>query len=499
MALSRNAIRCVLCHGAVSIRSGNLEKIRLHMEVDHDCFFEQDIIIALNFLEEFERQEIIEKVLPRMKVILENVKKYSGTESENTSNYLDKRLFEDVDVGAVSEGIYKKVKLVDSNLVNNNAECIKEVADSNDLCFDLEISSDDDNLEIVTDEEGEEGVEYAEKSPKNLQEQGQAIITTTESTSDNTTHKHVLKAQAKAIADTDKSILNFGDNKKIKCNVSPVPEANHLEEVEAKALASIGINVTPATSTQLDDTLPNGIQKTAIDDSTYAVCEYCSRKYKKGSINKHRARCMKQYLEEGNAINPYPFPLSLEGGSPVAYSSPKTSSSQSIAPSNNPSGSISKLANCLICDKSILRGNMKRHMKVMHSNDHDQLSKSTKVQIQCKLCSAVAGDEDELRKHISDVHFLDFDDVGVMVNDDSKSAIKGRVKLDFTPSIIADSNPTPKSVQTKSRKANERNEMGRLPCPYCPKDFTMKSARCRHVKKCHSDLREAYKNKQRKK
>merc|ERR1712243_502903 len=228
-------------------------------------------------------------------------------------------------------GIYKKVKLVDSNVVNNNAECIKEVAVSNDLCFDLAISSDDDNLEIVTDEEGEEGVEYAEKSPKNfhnLQEQGQAIITTTESTSDNTTHKHVLKAQTKAIADTDKSILNFDDKKKIKCNVSPVHEANHLEEVEAKALASIGINVTPATSTQVDDTLPNGIQKTANDDSTYAVCEYCSRRYKKGSTNKHRAGCMKQYLEEGNAINPYPFPLSLEDGSPVSYSSPKTPSSQ---------------------------------------------------------------------------------------------------------------------------------------------------------------------------
>ena len=116
------------------------------MEVDHDCFFEQDLVIALNFLEEFERQEIIERVLPRMKVIFENVKKYSGGDSENASTYLNKRLFEDP-----GNGIPKKVKLMDTDLINNNAKCSKEVVGSNALCLDLEISSDDDdddNLEI---------------------------------------------------------------------------------------------------------------------------------------------------------------------------------------------------------------------------------------------------------------------------------------------------------------------------------------------------------------
>ena len=59
MALSRLSVKCVLCRGAISIRAGNLDKMRLHMENDHDVFYNQDLLISLNFLEDFEREEII--------------------------------------------------------------------------------------------------------------------------------------------------------------------------------------------------------------------------------------------------------------------------------------------------------------------------------------------------------------------------------------------------------------------------------------------------------
>jgi len=486
MALSRHAIRCILCHGAVSIRAGNFDKIRLHMEVDHDCFFEQDLLIALNFLEEFERQEIIERVLPRMKVIFENVKKYSGGDSENTSTYLNKRLFEDSD----GNEIPKKVKLMDTDLINNNAECSKGVADSNALCLDLEISSDDDDdnleiqkrLEIVTDKDGEAGAELSPQPSVIIEEHDQAV---NKEIKTSRIFKPVLKAKSTAISNG--LSLNFGEND-ANCT-----EANHLEEVEAKALASIGINVTSAT--QLTDALPNELQKPVNNEADYIACEFCSRRYKKSSINKHRARCIKRQSGDGHSTNPDLFPSNLKVESLAANSSPKAAEINVV--SNNHSGSNPKfkIAKCHLCDKTMLKNNLARHLKVMHSNH--QLGE-TKDKIKCKLCNAVTDDEDELRKHISEVHSLDFDDVGMMVNGDAPSASQGSLKLEAVQPVIVKSKTIPGPYKAKvygHKKANLRNEKGRLQCPYCPKDFTMKSARCRHVKQCHSDLRDAEKAK----
>jgi len=491
MALSRHAIRCILCHGAVSIRAGNLDKIRLHMEVDHDCFFEQDLLMALNFLEEFERQEIIERVLPRMKVIFKNVKKYSGGDSENASTYLNKRLFEDP--GA--KDIPKKVKLMDTNLINNNADCSKEVVGSNALCLDLEISSDDDDdnleiqkrLEIVTDKDGEAGTELSPQPSIIIEEHNLAMNKETTSCR---IFKPVLKAQSMAISDV--SSVNFGEND-ANCTEFNVPEANHLEEVEAKALASIGINVTSAT--QLNDALPNELQKPVNNEADYIACEFCSRRYKKSSINKHRARCIKRHSGEGHSTNPDMLSSNLKVGSPAANSLPNAAEINVV--SNNHSGSNPKfkIAKCHLCDKTMLKNNLTRHLKVMHSNH--QLGE-TKVKIKCKLCNAVTDDEDELRKHISEVHSLDFDDVGMMVNGDAPSASQGSLQLEAVQPVIMKSMTIPGPYKAKvygHKKANLRNEKGRLQCPYCPKDFTMKSARCRHVKQCHSDLRDAEKAK----
>jgi len=494
MALSRHAIRCILCHGAVSIRAGNLDKIRLHMEVDHDCFFEQDLLIALNFLEEFERQEIIERVLPRMKVIFENVKKYSGGDSENASTYLNKRLFEDSDANEIP----KKVKLMDADSINNNAECSKEEVDSNALCLDLEISSDDDDddnqeiqkrLEIVTDEDGEAGAELSPQPSIILDEHDQAV---NKEIKTSRIFKPVLKAQSKAIANG--SSLKFGEND-ANCTEFNVPEANHLEEVEAKALASIGINVTSAT--QLTDALPNELQKPVNNEADYIACEFCSRRYKKSSINKHRARCNKRHSGDGHSTNPELFPSNLKVGSPKASANGSPKAAEINVISNNHSGSSPKfkIAKCHLCDKTMLKNNLTRHLKVMHSNH--QLGE-TKVKIKCKLCNAVTDDEDELRKHISEVHSLDFDDVGMMVNGDAQSASQGSLQLEAVQPVIVKSMTIPGPYKAKvygHKKANVRNEKGRLQCPYCPKDFTMKSARCRHVKQCHSDLRDAEKAK----
>merc|ERR1719300_745936 len=174
---------------------------------------------------------------------------------------------------------------MDTNLVNNNADCSKEVVGSNALCLDLEISSDDDDddnlemqkcLEIVTDDDGEAGTELSPQPSIIIEEHNLAM-------NKETTSSRILKPVLKAQSAQSKKISNgssfkFGEND-ANCTEFNVPEANHLEEVEANALASIGINVTSAT--QLNDALPNELQKPVNNEADYIACEFCSRRYKK--------------------------------------------------------------------------------------------------------------------------------------------------------------------------------------------------------------------------
>ena len=107
---------------------------------------------------------------------------------------------------------------------------------------------------------------------------------------------------------------------------------------------SLGINVTSAT--QLKDALPNELQKPVNNEADYIACEFCSRRYKKSSINKHRARCIKRHSGDGHSTNPDLFPSNLKVGSLAANSSPKAAEINVV--SNNHSGSNPKFKGGLL-------------------------------------------------------------------------------------------------------------------------------------------------------
>ena len=106
MAMPKGSITCLLCKGAVSIRSGNMDKFKVHVESDHDVFYDHDILIAINFLEAHEKEIIIEKVLPRMRVLFDNVRSLNGRLAIGDKLNIEKRLLENAE-----ESQAKKAKL----------------------------------------------------------------------------------------------------------------------------------------------------------------------------------------------------------------------------------------------------------------------------------------------------------------------------------------------------------------------------------------------------
>ena len=94
---SRGCVTCLLCNATISVRIGNFGKLKLHMETNHDVFYEQDLIMALNFLEDHEREVIIEKVLPRMDLCLNKAKIIDKKDGLKFKLDIEKRLFSDLD------------------------------------------------------------------------------------------------------------------------------------------------------------------------------------------------------------------------------------------------------------------------------------------------------------------------------------------------------------------------------------------------------------------
>ena len=126
MALSRSYVRCSLCQGNVSIIAGNLDKLKSHLQNQHDVFHHLDFQIATNFLEDFEKDDLITKLLPRMKVVFEGAK-VPGKRRRDEN---------EVKVEAKKERTYEDLNRDEEKEEENN----------------VYEDSSDDNFEIVADE-----------------------------------------------------------------------------------------------------------------------------------------------------------------------------------------------------------------------------------------------------------------------------------------------------------------------------------------------------------
>ena len=69
--METGSVTCNLCNAMINVKMGNFYKYQLHMENDHDVFHDQDLLMALTFLEVEEKEVIITNVLPRMKELLD--------------------------------------------------------------------------------------------------------------------------------------------------------------------------------------------------------------------------------------------------------------------------------------------------------------------------------------------------------------------------------------------------------------------------------------------
>jgi hypothetical protein len=170
---------CLFCSGVISMRSGDSDKFRMHMEVYHEVFSHFEIILALNFLKEDETNNIIKAVEHRidkaqltgalakqelLEYLGQDVNVVYGDEediSRETSGIEEANVNDNEDVEnrkrignslTVIEDIYPE-KIVRKNVVMENGEPIE------DNRGDLVAISSDDTFPLTNDMKCDEKVD----------------------------------------------------------------------------------------------------------------------------------------------------------------------------------------------------------------------------------------------------------------------------------------------------------------------------------------------------
>ena len=133
--MSEGTVSCTLCNALINVRMGNFYKFQLHMENDHDVFQHQDLVMALSFLDTEEQEVIIEKVLPRMRDVLDTAAKAAQNKTLSGPDTLHKRLSDFENVSETTS--------------QDESETINEITEINDLETD-ENTDNDIEVDIVT-------------------------------------------------------------------------------------------------------------------------------------------------------------------------------------------------------------------------------------------------------------------------------------------------------------------------------------------------------------
>ena len=187
---------------------------------------------------------------------------------------------------------------------------------------------------------------------------------------------------------------------------------------------------------------------------TTAECDICRKVMQKKSMYKHKKRCEIMNVSRNNSVleDPVEKDTSLKASSTETDFEEEADSLKiediGVVPKSSTSDGESQ---CYICKKPMLKGNIRRHIRIVHTAELD---------FKCKICFTGFQKLDSLRWHTNKEHNLDLEDVEQMLQESSEQNSKyveqetsvrnelpsGNIKLD--PEILEKIKYTENDVTT---------------------------------------------------
>ena len=299
-------VTCLLCNATISVRLGNFQKLNSHLEVNHDVFFQQDLLMALNFLEDHERDVIIEKVLPRMKLTLNNAKNLYKKDVLKKKLDIEKRIFGDA--------AYKENYVSDKDDDGSNTSS-RESREDDSIDFD----------DVVEDNCADEEEEV--ESP---------------------TKKVKLEELPTEVLDEDALEISLNESDEVFMGGD--------ENMENKESSNVNLNSSNPNSAPLG--------------KDEVICNICQNRFKKKSMYNHVKRCelrervrlMGEEKKKNESIN---ADNNDEVTSKADDEDDRLIINEETEPEiNDPSKLLINMTTCKACDKTFSsRGNLKRHQR----------------------------------------------------------------------------------------------------------------------------------------
>ena len=374
MAAPKGFIKCFLCHGAVSIKSGTVDKYKLHIENHHDVFYDVATLVNMALLKPEEIEHIGELAAPRMKALLENQNMFNKKIVESKINGIGKRIRENEDEEASVSARKPSKRPKFSEEENLTSPLSKDVNNSS-----VEVS-DNDNYEVeqVTKESIED--DEPDSSFSKLE-----IVTDDKEGSDedasDTNQISISVVQQEESKTGGLKVENIDEKMKaIRARIENLKESG-----SAGKAGATGFTVPAGRSP-----VPNLVN-----------CDICDKSMLKKSLVKHRRMCV---IRKGGSQTVKSEVAQRAVASPVrdqAVASPRGGKDKELR---------SFETECSICGKVMLKSNIKRHMRLHEESQADD-------QVKCKICFASFLELESLRRHTVELHNLQLQDVEEMLGE----------------------------------------------------------------------------------
>jgi len=376
------SVLCILCRGAVNLKSRDLSKFKTHLETIHDASYDLDLLISLAFLDSGEKEGIVESMFPRIREFFRSIK-------HSSSNYavekldIEKRLQDDDD-----DDLERSLHVTKKMRVDPPIKNVKEV--------DIETISDDG--------QDVSPIEEVDRS----------------STQDASDESDIEERRDEARCDL--------------CQYS-FPLENflaHMEQHKREYSQSKESGTGTINSQLRQESREIEERKPTTTNPDVTKCDVCGKEMKKQNMSRHRRR-VHGLTSSYNMLSRNNF----SSNNATSDSSSHNNSLEVQCEDSKPQEKTNSepkhvqphlaIVRCEICSKLMQKKSMTRHMASVHPLERIKMNNSPPASSET-LADASSGDQDfrcricfdrfhllnDVKDHVKDVHDIDYEDLEAM-------------------------------------------------------------------------------------
>jgi len=465
MVVPKGSVQCLLCRGAINLKAGDLGRFKSHLESVHDTLYDIDLVISLTFLEEGEKDRIVENMYPRIRSFFKSIK-----HSEEKLG-IEKRLIEEDEEEEDNINPRKKIRKEESNntIINNIEErnALSEADDLDQSIIDvLENDSDDESEESENDE----------------------IVTAPD-----------ISLSHCELCQLSLPLSSFTAHMEL-----------HKDEITTNNTASIDTFIgVKADSPRLDKVANKDAEKEVetddlLDDKMFSKCEVCGKVLKKNNMSRHRKRLHglfggQNILEKVNAVEKD----ETDAGSGSVMDDTLDEAVSLLAREEDRTA-----VRCDICMKPMKKTSLTRHMANLHPTEKTRSgslsvhsdssnritdtppprSESTEQEYdyRCKICFSRFQELQEVKIHVKEDHDIDYEDLEAIDDKDMKVSREGAIRKLKTELILQEKDEETTILDEEDEEVDaSKSSDEKLQCDSCDFQFHRKKSLLRHIRKAH--------------